>query len=149
MDHRLRTTSKYEAAAPSLYNTGVAPGREVSSTAAAQRGLHTKGAPSAAAALYLVLIAGLMPTAFLLQGPGSHNAFVQLFCCFSRLWWSCLFASEDSARSIAAALDLTSTRPQIQQESLGSNTWAGQRREVVDAQVRAVIQEQDQPERER
>ena len=108
-----------------------------------------KGVPSAAAVLYLVLIAGLMPTAFLFQGPGSHNAFVQLFCCFSRLWWSCLFAREDSARSIAAALDPTPTRPQIQQESLGSNTWTGQRREAVDAQVRAVILEQDQPERER
>lgn len=87
MDHRLRTTSNYEAALP-LYSTGVPLGGEVSSPAAAQGGLHMKSAPSP-------LTAGLMPTAFLLQGPGSHDAFVWLFHCFFRIWWSCLFAGED------------------------------------------------------
>lgn len=126
--HRLRTTSKYKAATLSLYNTGTAPEGEVSSTAAAQGALHMEGAPSTASALCPALAAELVPTTFLLQGPGSHNTSVPLFCCFSRLWWFCCFPGEVSARTIAPALNPTPTQPQRQPESLGANTWAGQRR---------------------
>lgn len=79
------------------------------------------------------------PTAFLLQGPDSRNVFVQLFCCFFRLWWSWRFAGEDGARSIALLWT-----PYLLSRRDSEEGWAqtdGQgREEAMDARVRAVIQ---------
>lgn len=75
-----------------------------------------------AAALYLALIDGLMPTAFLLQGPTavmdlSSSSNVPPGC------GSSVSAGEDSTGSIAAALDPIPHQPQRCRESLGSNMW--------------------------
>lgn len=71
-----------------------------------------------AAALYLALTDGLMPTAFLLQGPAA----VMDLSSSSNVPPGC-GSSEDSTGSIAAALDPIPRQPQRCRESLGSNMW--------------------------
>lgn len=122
-------------------------GGEVSSTAAAQGALHMKGAPSAASTLCPVLTAELVPPAFFLQGPGSHNMSLS-----SAVSPGSSGSVSLPVKSVPGPSQLLWT-PHLLSHRDSQKLWAqthGQGRgEAVDAQIRAVIHEQDQPERER